>query len=259
MLSGNILDVYPDYQRNVMVTWLVGDGRATRVEEVYEPSFYVYSSSKDLPSLAKVLESLPQVKHVRYTLAKLVLGSEKQTMVLEVIPKTLRSLRTLAAMVDSWGGYHEYQLFNVDLRLPTRYLLSRGVFCHAWVKWDGKQFMLDDEQWALDYEVPSLRVLSFDVKQKTRGNLSSFDSPISSIVLGDETVQEENEGDTIRSAMGRIKKIDPDVLSTVNGDTVVFPFLYHRAKVCGIHHEICLGREQSLRRNTLEPVKEGKS
>lgn len=56
MLSGNILDVYPDYEKNVMVTWLLQNGKVTRVEEPYEPCFYVHTPSKDISEVAKALE-----------------------------------------------------------------------------------------------------------------------------------------------------------------------------------------------------------
>ena len=88
MLSGNILDVYPDYKKNVMVTWLWHDGKTTRIEEPYHPCFYVYTQSKDISDLAKALDVLPQVKRLQLTPAKTVLGSPNHVMVLEVVPKT---------------------------------------------------------------------------------------------------------------------------------------------------------------------------
>ena len=258
MLSGNILDVYPDYEKNVMVTWLLQNGRATRVEEPYEPCFYVHTPSKDISKVAKALEVVPQVKRLQLTAAKLMLGSPKHTMVLEVVPKTLNSLHTLASLVDLWGGFHDHQLFNVDLRLPTRYLQERGVFCHAWISWNGKRFTLEDEQWALDYEIPPLKILHLDIKQKT-GAVPSFHEPIPSIALDDEVIKEDNETDTILSAVDRVQQIDPDVIATVNGDSLLFPFLYHRAKICGIEHLVNLGREKNQKKNNLRPVKKAKS
>ena len=89
-----------------MVTWLLQNGKATRIEEPYEPCFYVHTPSQDISEVAKALELLPQVKRLQLTPAKLMLGSPKHTMVLEVVPKTLNSLHTLANLIDSWGGFH---------------------------------------------------------------------------------------------------------------------------------------------------------
>jgi DNA polymerase elongation subunit (family B) len=258
MLSGNILDVYPDYEKNVMVTWLLQNGKATRIEEPYEPCFYVHTPSKDISEVAKALEVVPQVKRLQLTAAKLILGSSKHTMVLEVAPKTLNSLHTLASLVDFWGGFHNHQLFNVDVRLPTRYLQEQGVFCHAWVTWDGKRFNLKDEQWALDYEIPPLKILHLDIKQKT-GSVPSFHEPIPAIAVDDEMITEDDETDTILSAVDRVQQINPDVIATVNGDSVLFPLLYHRAKICGLEHRVNLGREKNQKNNNLRPVKKAKS
>jgi len=258
MLRGNILDVYPDYEKNTMVTWLLQDEKPIKIQEPYEPSFYVHTSSKDISEVVKALELLPQVKRLQLTPAKLTLGSPRHIMVLEVVPKTLNSLHTLANLIDSWGGFHQYQLFNVDMRLPTRYLQERGVFCHAQVTWNGKRFILDDDQWALDYQVPSLRVLHLGIAPKKQ-EIPSFQEPLPGITINDEVIQENNETDTILSALHRIQQIDPDVITTVNGDSMLFPFLYHRAKLCGIEHMMNLGRETNQKKNSLRPVKKAKS
>jgi DNA polymerase elongation subunit (family B) len=163
MLRGIILDVYPDYEKNTMVTWLLQNEKTIKIQEPYEPCFYVHTSSQDISESIKALELLPQVKRLQLTPAKLTLGSPRHSMVLEVVPKTLDSFHSLANLIDSWGAFHRYQLFNVDIRLPSRYLQERGVFCHAQVTWDGKRFILDDDQWALDYEVPPLRRLHLDI------------------------------------------------------------------------------------------------
>jgi DNA polymerase elongation subunit (family B) len=258
MLSGIILDVYPDYEKNTMVTWLLQGGKATRVEEPYEPCFYVHTPSHDISKVAKALEQIPQVKRLQLTPAKLLLGSAKHTMVLEVVPKTLNSLHALASLVDSWGGFQKYQLFNVDLRLPTRYLQERGVFCHAQVTWDGHRFILQDDQWALDYEAPVLTTLRLDIASEKKG-VPSFQESLPGILVNDEVIREDNEAETIHSVIKTIQQIDPDVITTVNGDSLLFPFLYHRAKICGIEHLMNLGREKNQRKNNLRPAKKEKS
>jgi DNA polymerase elongation subunit (family B) len=258
MLRGNILDVYPDYEKNVMVTWLLQNGKATRIEEPYEPCFYVHTPSTDISALAKALELLPQVKRLQLTPVKLSLGSSRHTMVVEVVPKTMHSLHTLARLIDSWGGFHTYQLFNVDIRLPTRYLQERNVFCHAQVTWDGRRFICEDEQWALDYEVPFLKILRLGLVTK-KEEVPSFQEPLPGITVNDEVIKEDNETDTILSALDRIQQSNPDVIATVNGDSLLFPFLYHRAKICGIEHLMNLSREINQRENNLGPVKKAKS
>jgi len=115
-----------------------------------------------------------------------------------------------------------------------------------------------DDQWALDYQVPRFKILRFDLASEKQG-VPSFQEPLPGIRLDDEVIQEDNETDTILSVLNRIKQLDPDVIATVNGDSLLFPFLYHRAKSCGIEHLMNLGREKNQKKNNLRPVKKAKS
>jgi DNA polymerase elongation subunit (family B) len=260
MLRGNILDVYPDYERNLMVTWLIERGRTTRIEDKYDPCFYVYAKNDLLHSLSFFLQDLPQVKKLDFTLFKTILGSDKRKVVLKVIPKNIKYFKKLAAMIDSWGNFHDYELFNVDIRLPTRYLQKKGVFCNAYARWDGKRFFLDDEQWGIDYKIPSFKTVFFDIKRKKKGKICSFEDTITAIVIDDYHIEEENESDTIISAVKHISNIDPDIIYTIKGDSVLFPFLYHRSKINGINNIISLDREfNSNKKEKLQPVKKAKS
>ncbi len=49
------------------------------------------------------------------------------------------------------------------------------------------------------------------------------------------------------------------MITTRNGDSTVFPLLYHRAKTCGIGEEVNLGREKNYNKSCLRPVKKAKS
>lgn len=256
MLKGNILDAYPDYKKNVMVVWLINNGRAIRIEDCYEPSFYVYASTNKLYRLASTLNDLPQVKRLNFTNGKTVLGSNNEKLVLEVKAKNISFLSKLADMIDCWGNYQDYKLFNVDIRIPTRYLQSKGVFCNAWVKWDGKNFICEDLQWDVDYELPNFKSLTFDLKRKNNGKITSFNDSILSIIVNDHIIQEENETDTIVSAVKYVHKIDPDIIYTNRGDSVLLPYLYHRAMLCGLKHGVNLGREYT---QCLNPIKQAKS
>jgi DNA polymerase elongation subunit (family B) len=257
MLNGNILDIYPDAKKNMMVIWLINRSRAIRIEDKYEPSFYVHSKSENLFNLAAILQELPQIKNLNFTYGKTNLGSDKKKLVLEVTPKNLGSLSKLSTMIDSWGDFHRYQLFNVDIRMPSRYLQDKGVFCNAKVKWDGKNFILDDDpQWATDYKLPSFKTTSLDIKQNTKVRVMSFNDPLKSIMVDDYVICEENEADTILSAVKYILRVNPDIIYTNQGDSSLFPFLYHRARLCSINHMVNLGREDTQR---LHPVKKAKS
>ena len=256
MLNGSILDVYPDNKRNVMVTWIVDNGKPVKITDKYTPSFFVYSKREELFNIATLLRDLPQVDSLNFTYKKLILGSDKKKFVLEIIPKKIEFVRKLAEIIDSWGGYYRYQLYDVDIRLSSRYLQDKNVFCNAKVRWDGANFILDDEQWTIDFKIPIYKTATFDIKRKSKSRIMSFDSPIESINIGNSVISEKNEEDTILLAIKQLKHIDPDVIYTKKGDSLLFPYLYHRAKLNGIQNKIILGRDEN---KSLRPTKQSKS
>ncbi|UCF49767.1 MAG: hypothetical protein JSU91_08460, partial [Thermoplasmatales archaeon] len=236
-----------------MVTWLIDNGKSRRVEDGFEPSFYVYSSQSNLFKLASDLQDISQVKNLNFTRYRLSLDQEKK-LVLEITPRTLSSLKKLASMIDRWGKYRTYQLYNVDIRLSTRYLQHRGVFSNARVKWDGIQFILLDEQWAIDYDYPQFKTLNMNIERKT--GFQSLHEPIKSINIDDETIVEENEEDTLLNAVKYIHRKDPDIIYTIEGDSFLLPYIYYRAKECNIAKDVNFGREKIQRQR---PVKQAKS
>ena len=83
MLNGNIFDVYLDSKKNKIITWIINNNGAVRIEDNYEPSFYVYSNSMNLHKLANILHELPQIKKLNFTHRKIDLGSSVKKLVLE--------------------------------------------------------------------------------------------------------------------------------------------------------------------------------
>jgi len=256
MLSGNILDTYPDNKKDVMVTWISSNGRPTKIVEKYRPSFYVHSDREKLITLATILRDSPQVEKLNFTLEKIILGKDKKKFVLEVIPKKLEYMRKLAETIDSWGGYYRYQLFNVDLRLSSRYLQDKGVFCNAFVKWNGKDFEIDEEQWAVDYNIPNYSSTYFEIVRNSKSKIMSFESPIKLIKIGNTTIAEGSEADTILLAAKHLKHVDPDILFVKKGDSILFPYLFHRASLNKIQHRLIFGRDEQ---KLLRPTKQAKS
>ena len=259
MVRGYILDVYPDYISNTMVTWLKTERGTQRVEERYEPHFYVYAEKSKLQKLARILPELPQVNQVQFTQRKLLLGSEKQYTVIRVTPQELGSFHRLATTIDAWGGFHEYHLFNVDLRLSTRYLQSKGAFCNALVHWTCHTFTVEDTQWAVDYPLPPLTSVHLEVLRNSTSKVKLPTDQIYALRIDDEVISEGNEEATLCSAVHHLHRCDPDIIYTEGGDSELFPFLAHRARLCGIDDRIWFGRDQGKHARRLQPVKEAKS
>lgn len=257
MVHGNVLDVHPDYHRNLMVTWLTTGGKAIRIEDPYEPRFLVAAPRSDLYEIASKLYDHPLVKHLDFTDARLTLGSPERTPVLAITPRSLQHFRGLATLVDSWGKYHRYQLYDVDLRFPTRYLEDHHIFSNALVTWDGKTFHTTDDPWAIDYPPPPYTSTTMEITPDQTSKIPSYAAPIRSITIGDDVIQEATEADTILSAAARLHEQNPDLLYTKGGDSFWFSYLSHRTQACGI--TIHLGRDHWEKTNDMRASKPGKS
>jgi len=257
MLRGTVLDVHPDHRRNVMVTWLAAGGTALHIEDHYEPRFLVAAPPPDLYHIAARLQDHPEVKALDFTDGRLTLGAPERTPVLAVTPRTLQALHPLASLVDSWGRYHRYRLYDVDLRLPTRYLQDHGIFCNAHVRWDGKAFHTTDDQWAIDYPTPAYTSTTLEIIPDRASPIPSYTDPIHTIRLGDQDIHETTEADTIQAAVARLHRLNPDLLYTKGGDSFWLPYLSHRSRTCGITAH--LGRDHWEKTGDIHPTKQAKS
>ncbi|MFQ5884338.1 MAG: DNA polymerase domain-containing protein [Thermoplasmata archaeon] len=253
-MRGWIFDVYPDYQKDHMVCWIkTEEGVEKLVDRRFFPTFYVYGSRKSLMSLADVV-SVQKLRDVSFQRKKIKLGYDGKFEVLSITPHRYRDVKILAKMIDAQGGYRDFQLYNVDIRLAQRYLVEKGVFPMAYVD-VGKEFILLDEQWAMEYPLPELRSVQIGVKVKSATQIKKFKDPIEAIKVGERVIKSDNERDVLRGLVEEIKHTDPDVVYTNDGDSFLFPYLYNRAEANGILDDIQLGREEQSSR----PERAGRS
>ncbi len=253
-MRGWIFDVYPDYRKNVMALWIKTGSGVTKIEDAsFRPVFYVYHPSyEELRTLARDLRILDSVAETRMVKKKIDIRSTKPKTVLEVRPRDYSDLKKCAHIVDSRGGYYEYKLYNVDIRLSQRYLAMKGLFPMAMVNVSNGRFELLDGQFRLRYSVPNLTDLRLGIHTNKR--IPTYNDPLRKIGLDDESL-EGSEEDILLGLVETLKEKDPDVLITTNGDGFVLPYLYARAKVNGVEDRFVLGRDTFDGR----PKKKGKS
>ncbi len=252
-MRGWIFDTYPDYQKDHMVSWIKTEhGIEKLVDRKFLPTFYVYGSRKNLLNLADVV-STHKLRDLSFERKKIKLGYDGKFEVLSVTPYRYKDVKLLAKMIDAQGGYRDFQLYNVDIRLAQRYLVERGIFPMAYVD-VGNEFILLDEQWAMEYPLPEMTYTEIGIKVKSASGIKRFNDPIQAIKVG-EHVFEDDEIYLLRRMVKEIKRMDPDVVYTNDGDSFLFPYLYNRAEANGILDEIQLGRE----RQTHRPDRAGRS
>lgn len=248
MIQGFVFDCYPDYQKNVMVTWLKTRQGLKKIENKYLPSFYVAGAKIDLDHLQKRLHQHDGVEQGVYTKQKTELGRSRKHRVLRITPERFTDVQPLAELIQGWGKYQKYMLYNIDLRLSSRYLQDQNIFFNALITWTGKTFNCLDEQWSVDYQIPSFSQITLDVHttKSTRVDQSDY---IKAILIDDVVVETENEVDTLLAGLRFIRKRDPDIILTKGGDSYLFPLIRQRALNHGVANALCFGRtNESLRK-----------
>jgi DNA polymerase elongation subunit (family B) len=204
------------------------------VQRGYIPWFYVRATRKE-DALTDYLQDHPSV--VYYTHERKSLLSREDVPLIRVVLQDY-NLREIASEIDRMGGYELYDLFNVDISLPQRYFFETDTFPMMNTE--------EDSPFAVEYEVPPLKELFFEVTTRTDG-ISLFSDPLSSMTVrdcGDAFELDGAEDGIIQDFLALITAADPDILYTVGGDEFAVPYLVHRGKLHGVSVE--LGREPGM-------------
>jgi DNA polymerase elongation subunit (family B) len=235
-----LIDCWPDYEKNCMKLWL-DNGTSVIRPEKFTPSFYVKAHRRE-DVLYRYLKENSSINS--FSREKKLIDLRMKSSVIKVTPEGYH-IREVASEIDRMGGYEDYELFNVDISLPQRYLFERDAF--------PMMNMEGDSHFAVEYETPPLKELSFDAAVKS-DRIPSFQDPLLFVRLRDREDSFEIDG-TEEEIIGEFEEAvrgkDPDILYSYGGDGFVFPYLLFRSEQCGIPLE--LGREKGTFR------KEGKS
>ena len=148
----------------------------------------------------------------------------------------------LARQIESFGRFHRFRLYNVDLLPAQYYFYDKDLFPLAFCYFDSKHpsnLEVKDNVCSTDYWIPDFKSVHLTINLKKEGKIAKPGDMISSIViqLPNERIeiQKESEVSTIQELMEDLNtKIDPDFVFTDDGDSFTFPHLIHRADVNGI-------------------------
>lgn len=258
MYEGWIMDVYPSYEFDTMNVWLWTEDGPQLVTDRFKPCFYVHGSEPDLRGCARRLNGEDGVASLSFTERRLRLECDKLYRVLRVEVDRFSKLKTLSELVNSSGRYSRFQLFDVDLRLAQKYMHAKGIFPMAYVD-VGRTYRVRDDVFAMDYELPPLRSVELGITVNPRrphcGSGSeipyaSYDEPLTKVHLRtvedgrDRTLESDgDEAELMLELIKSIKSLNTDIIYTVNGDEVVFPYLYHRAALNGLDGKFTLDRD----------------
>ncbi len=225
-----LLDVRYNPQNSTITRW-IKDGRDCKPErEVFYPKIYVSGEPKLLPLIA----SLPGVKDTYFDEKRTWLGQEPE----KVVSVTLEpnSVYEIAQMLEARGC----GLYNIDLDPVRQYLLEHNLFPMARLRGD----ILDDSQYALDYEIPDLVSMELSVTPGRNKGIITINDPIGRITLGNTVIENKDEAEMIGELNLEVARANPDLILTERGDSFELPYMHHRAALHDV--DLQLGREKDI-------------
>jgi DNA polymerase elongation subunit (family B) len=261
-MRGWILDLYTE-SPGKMVVWLkLEDGETRRLVDRWAPSIFVASDSKqDLADLEKGRDFSWSRRVMRLERATDVRESE----VLELVVDDAKKVAPLAESVERSRPFGVYRLYNVDVPPEQMYLYENDLFplayCEVSETSDGLSWDIQDDIWSCQYVVPNLRSVDVDVAVRKSGKMAKVSDPIDSVSLrgGDgsaSNIDGGSEEDKILGLVEQVRKLDPDLVFTSDGDAFVLPYLAARAAANGVAEKLRIDRDGSV----LEaPAKKGSS
>lgn len=231
-LEGWIFDAYPE--AGGMRVWIVmPDGRRRDFLDAWEPVFHLGGSLSRLGRAGALLAG-QSVRGVDKT----ELFSGEKRRVLEVrVPVLERD-----ALVSRLKGL-ELELYDADIHLVQAYHYDRGHFPLARCRFavgDGRllSWELRDDPWAVDYELPPLKVMHLALSgSEVAGRIDPNHALRGKLVLtmdGRGHELEGGAGEQLESLSRRLREWDPDVITTEWGDSVLLPRLDRLAEERGV-------------------------
>jgi len=248
-VSGWLFDLYPS-KSDEMSIWIISeDGKRVKFVDRYHPSIYISGGEQDLQNLVKRIDIRQLAKTCRFTEKYVNLADKDRSKVLE-IECGHRSIRKLISRVARLG-YRRYRLNNVDVPIEQSYLFRNDIFPFAFLRVRSRNselsYQLQDSVESEDYAIPPLRTSFLRVEIKRSGPIARFDDPLQTVILqkdGEtEVVDKGSESDKLIELANSIRRDDPDILLTEDGDSFLMPYLWRRAIVNEVADRLILGRE----------------
>jgi len=234
MLRGWILDSLADEDENAVVLWLHTGQRVHKiVDRTFQPSLFVHHASlEELRSLQKALGALEGIAETAIEPHRLwLVGPPSPT--LRVTFSAYRELRRTASIIDRRGKYRAFGLYNVDVRFTERHFVEHGLFPFAQVRFDRGRFELQDDLDDLSYPLPPLTSATLSAEISAAKCIPRLDDPLRSVQLNDIRL-EGSEEEMLAELTELLRRRDPDVLYTMDGDAFLLPYLHHRAQLLGL-------------------------
>src|SRR3989454_3759832 len=233
-----------------MVLWLKKpDGSSVRITDPWKPKIHIGGSYRDLLDLA----CRPGLEDATFVEMYEKAGDRERSRVLEVEVDGDREAVSLARKLEQFGRYSKFRFYDIDVPSPQMYLYRKGLFPLAFVEAKetarGISWTLKDSRESIDYQLPPLREIAFQINTEKTRKIRGFEDKLASVhfARGNEilVIDAGNEVDKILGLVEAFRVEDPDVVVTHGGDSFIFPYLARRAQEHGILDQLILGRDIS--------------
>ena len=245
--EGWIIDLYP--KDDHMIVWLKSpDGTCSRVADRWQPMIYVSGTLSDLLDLA--CQSFMPACSFTQKFARP--GDTIKSTVLEIEVKNEMHATSLARIIQRYGNYSKFRLYNIDIPFTQMYLYQKDLFPLALVQAEKigscVHWTLNDSRDSLDYKLPDFRRIRLQVRTTKANRIQGFDDELDSLKIirddGDTVeIDSGDECDKILKMVDVFRRIDPDIVLTEEGDSFIFPYLARRAQHNDIRDQLILDRE----------------
>jgi DNA polymerase elongation subunit (family B) len=215
----------------------------------YRPDFCVRADAAPLAAAERVLEADPRVASFERGRRRLWLrGLEEEVLV--VHPKSLHHLFPVATRLRRASRTKGFLFFDVDHQSESRWMHSQGLFAMCRLEpGRGLARAEGEDRWTVHYPTPQLRTVRLEVRARQRGAVPSFDDPLEAVRWGGDLLacarpgEAGAEADLLLALSERVRRDDPDVITTQHGDRWDIPFLLRRARRLGLKGRFQLGRD----------------
>ncbi|MGA1873764.1 MAG: DNA polymerase domain-containing protein [Thermoplasmatota archaeon] len=255
-MKGWILDAYPDHERDLMDLWVIEESRKrSMIAHRYTPTILASGSPDDLKGLEKYLEGVEGVRSFEKGESLLDIQDRHPKHHLKIDISAYSRLTEIAKGIEAFGSYKRYTLYDVDLRLPSRYMYLHGIFPLAHVDMRRGYGLLRNHEWTSE-PLPPMRASVLHAMPDQKGAVPRMTDRMRYIRLGDWEMENEKEDRMIHSLVREMRAQDPDIVVTYGGDSFVLPYIYERAVANDMADVLKLHR---TRRPFRAPGKTGKS
>ncbi len=261
-VTGWLFDAYPVGPR--MVFWIKTlNGNAVRITDDWAHSIYVgCNNTEELMALAKSDAVTELVSSCQIVNKRERITEFHQRQVLRLTLKDSARALTLGKRIESLSKFGQFRLYNVDVLPAQSYFYEHDLFPLALCEFtQGNGWSLKEEGggvWSTTYTVPEFREVQLTGAVQKESKLAKFSDNLHhlSVKIKEDseviTIESSSEADMLQELNRLVKKLDPDIIFTVDGDAFFLPYLAHRAAENGV--TLVLGRDPEA---LIKPKKDG--